>query len=81
MMYGQAPEEIAAALDAAIASRDNAFGIMGLTRRLLKTCGRPQQEIDAYMADAKSGDYEHLCDVSHRVASRMESEMQQEVCN
>jgi hypothetical protein len=42
----------------------NAFMVMGLTQRALREAGVPKDEIDAYLADATSGDYDHLLAVT-----------------
>lgn len=38
----------------------NAFSILGRLQRALRQGGVPRDEIDAVMADAQSGDYNHL---------------------
>jgi hypothetical protein len=38
----------------------NAFAILGRTAGALRDAGVPQEEIDAYFAEATSGDYDHL---------------------
>jgi hypothetical protein len=38
----------------------NAFAILGRTSAALRTAGVAQEEIDAYFAEATSGDYDHL---------------------
>jgi hypothetical protein len=38
----------------------NAFYILGKVQRALRRAGVPKEEIDAYMAEATSGDYDHL---------------------
>jgi hypothetical protein len=38
----------------------NAFAILGRTAAALHAAGVPQEEIDAYFAEATSGDYDHL---------------------
>jgi hypothetical protein len=38
----------------------NAFAILGRTTAALRAAGVPPQEIDAYVAEATSGDYDHL---------------------
>jgi hypothetical protein len=38
----------------------NAFAILGRVVNALRRIGVPQQEIDAFLAEAKSGDYDHL---------------------
>jgi hypothetical protein len=44
----------------------NAFAILGTTRRALKQAGVEQSEIDAYFAEATSGDYDHLLQTTMR---------------
>ena len=38
----------------------NAFAILGRTAAALRAAGVPQDEIDAFFAEATSGDYDHL---------------------
>jgi hypothetical protein len=38
----------------------NAFMILGKVTRAMKKAGVPQETIDAYKAEATSGDYDHL---------------------
>ena len=38
----------------------NAFAILGRTTAALRAAGVAQEEIDAYFAEATSGDYDHL---------------------
>ena len=38
----------------------NAFAIMGAVRKGLRRAGAPQSEIDAFMEEAMSGDYNNL---------------------
>ena len=38
----------------------NAFSILGRTQRAMKEANIPSKEISAYMAEAMSGDYDHL---------------------
>ena len=38
----------------------NAFAILGRTSAALRAAGVAQEEIDAYFAEATSGDYDHL---------------------
>ena len=44
----------------------NAFAILGLTTRALRRAGLPQEEIDDYVAEATSGDYDHLLQTTMR---------------
>jgi len=38
----------------------NAFAIMGTTKSLLRTYGATKEYVAAYLAEAMSGDYDHL---------------------
>ena len=38
----------------------NAFNILGIVRRAMKYADLPQAEIEAFTAEATSGDYNHL---------------------
>lgn len=38
----------------------NAFMILGLCQRAARKAGLPAEEISAFMAEAQSGDYDHL---------------------
>ncbi len=38
----------------------NAFMILGLCQRAANKAGLPKSEIEAFMQEAKSGDYNHL---------------------
>jgi hypothetical protein len=42
----------------------NAFAIMGTARKALKKAGADQEYIDKYTADAQSGDYDNLLQVT-----------------
>lgn len=42
----------------------NAFMILGLVTKAMRREGIPQADIDAYLTDAKSGDYDHLLRVT-----------------
>lgn len=42
----------------------NAFAVMAVVRRELQQAGNSQEVIDAYLEEAKSGDYDHLLAVS-----------------
>lgn len=44
----------------------NAFAIMGAVSKALRRAGVPQDEIDAYLAESKSGDYDHLIQTAMR---------------
>ena len=38
----------------------NAFAILGAVQKELKKAGAPKEDLDAYFAEATSGDYDHL---------------------
>jgi len=38
----------------------NAFAILGRVKQALRRAGVPQEEQDAFMAEATAGDYDHL---------------------
>ena len=38
----------------------NAYAIMGNVSGALKRAGVPKREVDAYLAESMSGDYDHL---------------------
>ena len=38
----------------------NAYAIMGAAQRILKQAGAGKEELDQYLADSMSSDYEHL---------------------
>lgn len=38
----------------------NAFAVLGKTRRALREGGATEAELDAFMEEAQSGDYDHL---------------------
>lgn len=44
----------------------NAFAILGAVRREMRRGGVPKEEIDAYMEEAMSGDYDHLLQTTMR---------------
>ena len=44
----------------------NAFAILGRTTAALRAAGVPSEEIDAYFAEATSGDYDHLLQTTMR---------------
>jgi hypothetical protein len=47
----------------------NAFMILGLTQKALRRANVPAEEIDAYMAEAQSGDYDHLLQTTMRTVN------------
>ena len=42
----------------------NAYAIMGAVSKALKRNGVPKEEVDAYLAESKSGDYDNLLRVA-----------------
>ena len=44
----------------------NAFAILGRTAAALRAAGVPSEEIDAFFAEATSGDYDHLLQTTMR---------------
>ena len=38
----------------------NAFAILGAVQKELKRAGAPKEDLDAYLKEATSGDYDHL---------------------
>ena len=49
-----------------LAEGGNAFAILGRTTGALRRAGLPQEEIDDYVAEATSGDYDHLLQTTMR---------------
>lgn len=43
-----------------IGQSGNAFAILGAVSKALRRGGVPKDEIDAFMAEATSGDYDHV---------------------
>lgn len=43
-----------------VGENGNAFMILGLTKRAMKSAKLTQEQIDEYMNEAMSGDYDHL---------------------
>ncbi len=43
-----------------IGQNGNAFCILGICKRVMEHAKLPQTEIDAFMTEAMSGDYDHL---------------------
>jgi len=41
----------------------NAFAVLGSMKKALKKGGVPQEEIDKFMEEATSGDYDHLLQI------------------
>jgi hypothetical protein len=49
----------------------NAFNIMGYVAHAMRECKKPKAEIDAYYANAKSADYDHLLAVSIEMVDKL----------
>ena len=47
----------------------NAFAVMGAVSKALKSSGVDKSEVDQYMAEAMSGDYENLLQTTMRWVS------------
>lgn len=44
----------------------NAFAILGAVQKALRRAGVPKAELDAFFAEATSGDYDHLLQTAMR---------------
>jgi len=44
----------------------NAFAILGRVMKAMKVAGLPKEVVDAYYAEATSGDYDHLLQTTLR---------------
>ena len=44
----------------------HAFNVLGKATAALRAAGAPQADLDAYLKEATSGDYEHLLEVTRR---------------
>ena len=47
----------------------NAFAVLGTVSKALKSSGVEKAEVDQYMAEAMSGDYDHLLQTTMRWVS------------
>jgi hypothetical protein len=52
----------------------NAFCVMNYVSGAMRECGKSKEERDAYLEDAKSGDYIHLLAVSDAMIDRLNAE-------
>ena len=52
----------------------NAFYIMSVIKRLMKIMGESEENINAVIADMKSSDYKHLCDVASKYVVLIDEE-------
>jgi hypothetical protein len=50
---------------------ENAFQILADYRRAARKAGVPAAEIESVLKDARSGDYDYLCDVIAMAESRL----------
>lgn len=53
----------------------NAFSIIGYVAHAMKECKKSLEEQHEYIADATSGDYEHLLSVSLGMVDKLNSEL------
>ena len=53
---------------------DNAYAIIAYVTRQMKSRDYGKDEIAEYQAEAKAGDYQNLCKVSHRYAKMIDHE-------
>lgn len=49
----------------------NAFNVMGYVQGAMRSERRPQAEIEAFLEDATSGDYNHLLDVAQKMVEKL----------
>lgn len=47
----------------------NAFAIMGAVSKAMRRAGVPKKEVDAYLTESQSGDYDHLLQTAMRTVS------------
>ena len=47
----------------------NAFAVMGTVKKALKKAGYPKEEVDKYLEESMSGDYNNLLVVAHKYAN------------
>lgn len=51
----------------------NAFSVMGYVKTSMMEMGKTKEEIDKYLEDAKSSDYDHLLSVSIDMVENLNS--------
>ncbi|MDR0835267.1 MAG: hypothetical protein LBN11_01630 [Tannerella sp.] len=56
----------------------NAFHVMGYVAHAMRECRKTKSEIDAYYADAKSDNYDHLLAVSLEMIDKLNEEKSNE---
>lgn len=56
----------------------NAFSVMSYVQRAMRTAKFSQEEIDQYLADAQSSDYNHLLCVSVEMVEKVNEKLRQE---
>jgi len=54
----------------------NAFSIMGYVSGAMRSEGKSQEEIDAYITEAKSGNYDNLLCVSMDMIDELNKELE-----
>lgn len=61
----------------------NAYAIMGYVRRCMREVGMSKEEVETYIEDATSGDYNHLLYVSSEMVDKCNrwAEGFQELCD
>lgn len=52
----------------------NAWAIMAYVNKAMRKCGIQPRERNAYMSDARSGDYDHLLSVSSDMIDKLNRE-------
>lgn len=52
----------------------NAFCVMGYVSKAMKECGKTKEEIDEYLKNAKSSDYNNLLCVSMNMIEKLNEE-------
>lgn len=57
----------------------NAFSILGRTSKAMRNAGCSQADVDAFLSEAKSGDYDHLLQTVMDTVSTDEPEEDEEV--
>lgn len=56
----------------------NAFSVMGYVSNAMRRTGYKKEEVDDYLADAQSSDYNHLLSVSVQMVDTVNERLRQE---
>lgn len=56
----------------------NAFAVMGYVSNAMRRSGYKKEEVDDYLADAQSSDYNHLLSVSVQMVDTVNEKLRQE---